>query len=924
MPISTNLFMAILSMDAYNRGYAPGLVVSGSQIGGATFIDPKTVGIGKKEYAEWVADGFYANAYDWHGHKVIAFRGTDRKASLWSDEPGSDVWHGWGEGVGSKKTDQAELAIEFYKDVTGTESTLPSEGEAILTGHSLGGGLAGFVASLYGQQGYLFDNMAFERAVTKGLADAEKDTDLNKLFYNGLPPAGFKIGDNLHATAVTGEFLSTDRLFQKTPEQWFDSHNGLSSPFALHSQALLVCLEYASEAGHKDWISVGKSLWGSMFSDKIALAAGFSAAGGADGGDDPNQKLRAAIAYSALDSGGRPFGDVAIRALFNDADKLGSVFQKKLAGLLDASVQAVVQFSGEMAEHHIAWDSIKSTVTGGAGNSKSSFGIVDLSNQKSLLTIDLSDPLWGLTGTHAKILAENDIASAEAMPSLGQLAQDALHSAQNHLRIERYELELGAQQQIILSNSIVDTAHEYLNLFLGTSNKLEQKIFGSTGNDFIVVESAKAHKDIVAAAGNDIIVGGSASDVFWGGDGNDVLFGGGGNDTLDGGIGANYLDGGFGNDKFIVHGGALAATINGGAGNDALVVDGDVNLNSQLKIKSIEGVIFAAAGKVTFGNAFDGTALTSVGGSSGHDELAFNSQGSVDLSGLAFSNWDPSDVITINAGGDVVGSSKADIISGFGTIHGGDGNDTITGGGDLDGDGGVDHVTGSNFADRLTGGDVGDVLTGGLGHDYYVINSAGVIISDTDDNKRSDTVEYHGNESAVVEPQSAFLRYVLGKGVNDFTFNLAGDTSSSVSIGLENDGGVVTVDGSAMNANAYSGISIDFGDGSNTLDISELQHGDVGGFEETSQQIHVSVSNFQHGADKISVGFVDEILTRQEMYASDGQGNYTHDGEYVMEEGEWVVYHMILLHSSLGVPFYQFKEVAGFQGADFVSSDFAI
>jgi hypothetical protein len=77
MSISNELMLAILAMDAYNRGYNAGigpkdigLGLAGSQIGNATVnvIEGGTV-------AE--AASFFAISYSYNGQTVISYRGTD-------------------------------------------------------------------------------------------------------------------------------------------------------------------------------------------------------------------------------------------------------------------------------------------------------------------------------------------------------------------------------------------------------------------------------------------------------------------------------------------------------------------------------------------------------------------------------------------------------------------------------------------------------------------------------------------------------------------------------------------------------------------------------------------------------------------------------------------------------------------------------
>ena len=80
MTISKDLFLAILSMDSYNRGYNSGInfSVPNSNIGNAVVYT-------EKGDAEAQSAGFFAVAYDTSavfgfsaGEKTIAYRGTDR------------------------------------------------------------------------------------------------------------------------------------------------------------------------------------------------------------------------------------------------------------------------------------------------------------------------------------------------------------------------------------------------------------------------------------------------------------------------------------------------------------------------------------------------------------------------------------------------------------------------------------------------------------------------------------------------------------------------------------------------------------------------------------------------------------------------------------------------------------------------------
>ena len=101
--MNEELFRAILAMDVYNRGYEPGVTMSGSKIGNATVQNDDNLPVGSQDAS------FYAAAYNYSGETVISFRGTH-------DIP-LDLTYGYGLGAGVPLVEQAIPAKQFYENV---------------------------------------------------------------------------------------------------------------------------------------------------------------------------------------------------------------------------------------------------------------------------------------------------------------------------------------------------------------------------------------------------------------------------------------------------------------------------------------------------------------------------------------------------------------------------------------------------------------------------------------------------------------------------------------------------------------------------------------------------------------------------------------------------------------------------------------
>lgn len=138
MVMSKDLFLAILALDSYNRGYNAG--VSGLSDNLGTEIGSARISGRPNDPTAAAAVGFYATAYTWNGETIISYRGTDNFGPFEQDNSGaSDIWTGWSLALGFIDDTQAAHAIAFYDDVVGQSVYDRAPSSVVTTGHSLGG-----------------------------------------------------------------------------------------------------------------------------------------------------------------------------------------------------------------------------------------------------------------------------------------------------------------------------------------------------------------------------------------------------------------------------------------------------------------------------------------------------------------------------------------------------------------------------------------------------------------------------------------------------------------------------------------------------------------------------------------------------------------------------------------------------------------
>jgi Ca2+-binding RTX toxin-like protein len=565
MSVSPSLMHAILAMDAYNRGYDAGISspgsnegLSGNQIGTAT--------ISRKTEADTepnaVAASFFAISYTWNSQTVISYRGTQEYIS--------DAINGYGVALASPYGDQARLAVEFFQNVVKGDSTTDPDSAAlrganvVLTGHSLGGGLAGLVGALYGQSATLYDNMPFETAANRGRNESKFIYDalgsgspasignvqnaFRQLVYGADDPWAID-RSKLSGWAVSGEFLQVARAgtVQQTPVSNVDSYGNIGGPLGpftkLHSISLLTTLLYFKQEADNnrsgvEWRQVAGPVWDAFVSRDVALAAGFKVAG-EEGQSAAEGKLGSAIAYSAIDEGVKPFGDQGIRALLNDANQFGkAVTDGTLNRLLgdnaakNALGEIIVQYAGDVAR---------------AKREDPTFANGALEHDTSKLTIQFEPLKWKSTVEATVNGGFNVVGRSELVSELARMDKLEGGSAADRIAVSRFNRDFvdpaSAAIQTDITKAVITNKDQ---LLVADAAGVVNSVGSRPGGVLLVGETL--NDSLTGGVGGDMLVGSNGADTLSGGDGNDVLIGGNDNDLLMGGKGNDVFAGGQGED----------------------------------------------------------------------------------------------------------------------------------------------------------------------------------------------------------------------------------------------------------------------------------------------------------------------------------------------------------------------------------------
>lgn len=761
--MNRDLFLSILAMDSYNREYGAGVDIAGSSIGSAGIRSRLSLGIDNATYLSWQAAGFYALAYSWNGETVISYRGTNAtnlSALI------TDVFYGWPTGAGVFAT-QAGLSVDFYRAVA--NAVAPNADlratNITTTGHSLGGGLAGMVATLYNRPAQVFDNMPFENAAQSAYEASipGETSEIRTRIYGNAAPWVLNIG-GVSGSAVEGEALVTARAlfsfsspFQPTTISTHDWGLAYDTPFTpnRHSMDTLILLKFAENSGvrYEDWHSGGTAddTLDALYDNAVATAAGANTISGAfSGSGDFAAALRRVLAYSAIDEGERPFGDTGISALFDGAANIGRVTELTPSGFLadsdnrEALTKIIVQYAGALAVNKRK----VSDVFGVDPNIDAKRGVLSLSRDEGALALDISKKIWkDVLGVSTALEPIGLIELRSALLTEAGVTEEKLTTYADQV--------WGATSSDIFDRLIMGTKSgsptvklEKRTYVTGEETGDEQHIdlfIGSDGNEKIT--GTDFGELIAGGKGNDRIDGGKGQDVLLGGDGNDELIASldGEDDIIDGGDGqdtivykyqvlqtANPYGGGYGQGYSSIR--LLSTT------NSAKASMGDFGIqilglpNNGFGVDTLKNFEKAS---IEAGDEPDYLEIMPDADVSGIDYI--------DLGGQPANNYDvlylnrftrkvtanlSTELVTFEQQLTILGIPVPGIyvtrnlkVKGAETVFGGSSDDELTSGNVagktyyLWGNGGADKLTGLAGRDIITGGDGNDQIDGGGGND---------------------------------------------------------------------------------------------------------------------------------------------------------------------------------------------------------------
>ena len=902
--MNNDLMKAILAMDAYNRGGGASITIDQDKIGTATVFkdsDDFISTAGPSAFAD-----FYAISYDYEGQKVICYRGTDDPLGGYILD--GDIWNGWFIGGGSTQSRQGELAFKFYQEIVGGVTNAFSANIS-LTGHSLGGGLAGLIGGVYGKDATMFDNMPFEAALQNTIY-ATRDTtpvedfnqDLRTLVYGNGAIAPQNITEATKTISVEGEALELLRTLQATtllppldlgPNVVLETTSESSESVSRHSQSMLIIRMFADtdEVSEIAWLSAAQYFWPVLYDSGFSGLIGMDNILGLNNTDGQYDAiLRAIIAYSAIpqefDAQGNEtsvtiFGDTGIRALYDDANNLGKAITDAGASSVIETYgmeisKAFVQFAGQLALSKInqgddlTWDETTGVLT------------YDPVGGDTTLTIDFTDDLWSAAGK----------GTLPNMAARAALIGDIWTGTGLDTQIRAAALDLWGDD---------------------TTNVIDQVIFAIAGAGTYTLPYGQSAPDQAS-----LFMGSVGDDSLIGEVGNHLVISNGGNDQLDYSSYNYALTFNFEGDE--------RARITGGAGTNEALKDYVVGIDQYVLTGAADTVKFSTNAQ------FDSSIIIDAGEGRNHLDFTDYNEGvniSVD-SGVGYANSGSSgNAFNIQSFTKFTGSDYADtFVDGAGEqdYDGGAGVDT------LDFSASTSPVIVNTFEDVYNGvftleiGDAGwtfdrsggfEQFVGTGGDDYFFANGEGAV-----------GVNYSysgGGNSSYLNPQDTlffgrdtvdFTKYTLdafGTGI-DVTLTGSGNGSGTDSLGgsfslsgiehIIGTDGVDTLIGDSGSNWLQGGAGDDFlqGNGGNDHLISEVSSSDflVGGTGDDTYYLYGDSGDIMSVSITDSSGTNDKIFILQNNYDTAIDYSLLQDIEY-LESSDGSVFKI----AGLGLTFTQ-------------------
>lgn len=617
---NTQIMTAVLALDVYNRGDMPKVDVT-------PVVDATHSGLGfyklsKAEPDQTARDkGMFAAFYvssNVDYNDVISYRGTDvnHHGATWSQylaELGatlSDFAYGFGLGAGNPFSTQAMDAIRYFEKVTNTSYSYDHPNiidHLTITGQSLGGGLAGYVASITGNNGLIFQNMPYVEGSREAILEKlqEKYPYATPGEIDALATLRWQTMKDITDLSISGEFLqglralSEDaykRMYGYSPTTYLENNFGEPNSIAAdprlelagwgpHSQSMMT-LGMFGENNDNGWKTVGGLVIPKIYSDEVGRAAGIDFYSGEG---TPGDKLGSLIAYTVIPEGQKPFGDVAAHALFDDMGDLSKLLTAWGAGTgnfleayMDDISKIVATFAGRMAVERVVADPVNpeapvhEVLEGdhSAKNVDALRGVISVTRSTSFdpftgtmkeeeraFTIDTSRGLWnrGFEFEDGGPKSVNDKVVAAGLLQIHSYVLS--EAAKTDGNVEGRLAEFGI--------SPLDT-FDYYTFVKGGQWAITQ-LDRHDGMSVATADGSGGY--IFGSFGKEAIIGGSGEDVLNGQGGHDILLGGDGNDALYGRPG-DILMGGKGTDGISMYASVgdddASAFIDGGDGVDTL------------------------------------------------------------------------------------------------------------------------------------------------------------------------------------------------------------------------------------------------------------------------------------------------------------------------------------------------------------------